>query len=184
MRALGFGLARARVAQRRDMAEGLANRRLEIAEVDRLGKKIEGAAVHRGADVGHVAVSRDDHRRVFGRLVLQFAKQRQPVHPRHVDVGDHHVEIGVIFQEDQSLDPVAREAEGQRTVADLPAEFLRDQILQIGLVVDDQDFRGHVEPVAASRLLISSRSPGKSIGLVSSPAAPPSIARRRVSASP
>ena len=69
-----------------DLVQGLAYRCFEIGHVDRFGDKVECAAVHGGANVAHVAVSRDDdrpHRRV------QFAQARQQcqtVHHRHVDV--------------------------------------------------------------------------------------------------
>ena len=91
----------------------------------------------------------------------------------------------LLGEEGQRLHAVAREAESDRTVLDLTAELLPDQVFEIGLVVDDEDFRRHWGPVAASsRRPISPRSSGKSIGLVNSPAAPASIAFRRVSASP
>ena len=167
------------------MGDRLADGRLEIGEIDRLGEKVESAAVHRGADVGHVAVSRHDDGREPGRLVLQPREQGQPIHPRHVDVGHDHVEVAVLGEEGQRLDAVAREAEGDRAVLDLTAKLLPDEILEIGLVVDDEDFRGHAAPIASSsRRPISPRNTGKSIGLVKSPAAPPSMAFRRVSASP
>ena len=82
----------------------------------------------------------------------------------------------------QRLDAVAREQEADRAVADLAAEFLHDQRLEVGLVVDDEDTRGHA--AIPSRVSISPRSAAKSIGLVSSASAPLSSALRLVSASP
>ena len=167
------------------MGDRLAHGGLEVGEVDRLGQEVEGAAVHRGADIGHVAVGRDDHGREPGRFVLQLGEQGQPIHARHVDVGHDHVEVAVFGQEGQRLDAVAGEAERNRPVLDLAAELLPDQVLEIGLVVDDEDFRRHRRSVAASsRRPISPRNSGKSIGLVKRPAAPASIAFRRVSESP
>src|SRR6478736_3318761 len=64
-----------------------------------------------------------------------------------------------------------------------PSKCLR--LLQ-GLLARE-DIRSHKtddRTVRSSRLLISSRSRSKSIGLVSKPPAPPSIARRFVSGSP
>jgi hypothetical protein len=79
----------------------------------------------------------------------------------------------------------SREAEGDRPVLDLATEFLRDEVFQIWLVVNDEDVRRHEAPVASSsRRPISPRNSGKSMGLVKSPAAPASMALRRVSASP
>ena len=54
------------LAQDADVANGLGYGRFEIGEVDRLGNKVERAAVHSGPDVRHVAVGRHDH----GREVL------------------------------------------------------------------------------------------------------------------
>ena len=82
----------------------------------------------------------------------------------------------------QRLDAVMREDECHPTIADLLAEFLQHQRLEIGLVVDDKDGRGHA--ACPNLVSISWRSSAKSIGLVKSPTAPRSIALRRVSASP
>ena len=49
------------------LAMRLADSDLEIAEIHGLGDEIECAAIHRRAQIGHVAVGRDDdraHRRV------------------------------------------------------------------------------------------------------------------------
>ncbi len=58
-------------------------------------------------------------------------------------------------------------------LADLPAEFLQDQRLEVGLVVDEQDRRCHA--ACPSLVSISWRNSAKSIGLVSSPSAPRSM---------
>ncbi len=185
MRAFGRRLSFAGVLEGGDMGDRLSDGRLEVGEIDRLGEEVERAPVHRSADVRHVAISRDDHGRKPGRLVLQLGEQGESIHARHVDVGDDHIEIGVLGEEGQRLHAVAREPESNRAVLDLAAELLRDQVFEIGLVVDDEDFRHHSGPVAASsRRPISPRNSGKSIGLVKSPAAPASIAFRRVSMSP
>ena len=67
----------------------------------------------------------------------------------------------------QRLDAVMGEHERHRAVADLPAEFLQDQRLEIGLVIDDEDGRGHA--ACSSLVSISWRSSAKSIGLVKRP---------------
>ena len=185
VRALRRGLTRPRVPEVGDMSDRSADRGLEVGEVDRLGEEVEGAAVHRGADIGHVAVSRDNHGREAGGFILQLGEQGQPIHAGHVDVGHDHVEVAVFGEEGQRLDAVAGEAESNRPVLDLAAELLPDQILEIGLVIDDENLRRHWRSVAASsRRPISPRNSGKSIGLVKRPAAPASIAIRRVSESP
>src|SRR5260370_17920344 len=82
----------------------------------------------------------------------------------------------------QRFDPVAGEYKRHLAIANLPAEFLQDQSLEIGLVIDDEDGCGHA--ACSSRESISWRSSAKSIGLVNSPTAPRSIALRRGSPSP
>ena len=182
VRALGFGLTAARLAHHLDVADGLVDGHFEIAEIDRLGQKIERAAVHRGADVAHVAIGGDDDGRFLVLGLLQFLQQRQAVHPRHVDVGDYHVDIGMVLDRLQRLDAVMGEHELHRPVANLPAEFLQHQSLEIGLIVDKEDGCGHA--ACSSLVSISLRSRAKSIGLVKRSIAPRSIALRRVSASP
>ena len=79
------------------MPDCLRDSCLKIPEVDRLGQEIECAAVHGGADVGHVAVGRhDDGRKLFIAL-LELLKQRKPIEPRHVDIADDHVDALVGF---------------------------------------------------------------------------------------
>ena len=58
-----------------DVADRSRDRRFEVGEVDRLGQEIERAAIHGGADVGHVAVGRYDHRRQILFAGLQFLQQ-------------------------------------------------------------------------------------------------------------
>ena len=114
--------------------------------------------------------------------LLQLLQQRQPVHPRHVDVGDHQVDVAVRLQHGQRFDAVAGEQKADGAVADLVPELLQDERFQVRLVVDDQDPCGHA--ARSTRVSISLRSAPKSIGLVSSASAPLSSALRLVSASP
>jgi hypothetical protein len=111
------------------VTDSFVNGRFEIAKIDRLGKKIERAAVHRGADIAHVAVGRNDDGRflVFG--LLQFLQQHQAIHPRHVDVGHHHIDMWVLLDRLQRLNPVMGEHESHHAVANLLAEFLQDESL-------------------------------------------------------
>ena len=180
--AIGRRLPLPRLAQEFDMANGLGDGGFQIREIDRLGQEIERAAIHRGADIGHVAIGRDDDGRKPVLAVLQLLQQRQPVHARHIDVGHHHVDVVVLRQHCQRLDAVAGEQKADLALADLAPEFLDQQGLQIRLVVDHEDAGGHAaRPTRAS---ISLRSSEKSIGLVNSASAPPSSAFRLVSASP
>ena len=182
MRAFGGKLAAPRLAQDADMANGLGDRRFEIDEVDRLGDEIERAAVHRRPDIRHVAVRGHDHGREVLVAFLELSEQGQPVHSRHVDIAEHHVDIAVPVEHGQRLDAVMGEEEAYAAIPDLPPELLQDQSFEVGLVVDDEDFRAH--PTCPSRASISSRNVAKSIGFVSRDLAPPSSALRFVSSSP
>src|SRR5271169_455859 len=146
MCALRRGLPPTRLAQPLDMREGLFDGGFEIGEIDRLGHEIEGPAIHRGADIGHVAVGRDDHGRELVVSLLYFLQQGQTVHPRHVDIADHHVDSGAVGQHFKRLDTVAGKAKIELAGADLAAKPLLDERFQIRLVVDHEDRRGHATP--------------------------------------
>src|SRR5713226_8447768 len=49
----------ARLAHHLDMTDGLVDRGFEIGKINRLGQEIERAAVHRGADIAHIAIGGD-----------------------------------------------------------------------------------------------------------------------------
>ena len=75
----------------------------------------------------------------FYLALLQLLEQRQPVHPRHVDVADHHVDVLVGLQRRQRIDAVAGEQEVEGAVLDLAAELLKHQGFQVRFVVDNQN---------------------------------------------
>src|SRR5277367_2631941 len=133
MRALGFRLALTRVFEMADMGDCLAERGLEVGEVNWLGQEVERAPVHGRADIGHVAIGGDDHGGKLRRLFLELGEQRQSVHARHVDVGDDHVEIALVGEQSQGLHAIAREPECDRALFDLTAEPLPDQVFKVGL---------------------------------------------------
>ena len=164
------------------MPKRLGDGGFEVQEIDWLGHEIEGAPVHRGADIGHVAIGRDDDGRKSLLGLLQLLQQRQPIHPRHIDVGDHEVDVTIGLESSQRVDTVTGEQEADRSVPHLVTKLLQDESLQIRLVVDDQNPCGHA--ARSTRVSISLRSDPKSIGLVSSASAPLSSALRLVSASP
>ena len=116
---------------------------------------------------------------------LQAAEQGQAVHPRHVDVAQHHVDRLVVAQRGQGVHPIVGECEAELPVADLPAEALDDQQFQVGLVIDDEDACGHPLPLASATTTDTSRfSCGKSTGLVMNLLAPRSSAIVTLSGSP
>jgi hypothetical protein len=64
-------------------------------------------------------------------------QEREPIHPRHIDVGDHQIDAAVCFQRGQSLDAVVGEQEVDCSVADLLTELLQDESFQVWLIVND-----------------------------------------------
>src|SRR5277367_4543682 len=146
MRALRLGLPPPRLAEPLDVGERLSDSGFEVGEVDRLGHEIECPAIHRGADIGHVAVGRHDHGRELVVGLLNFLQQGQTVHPGHVDIADHHVERGAVGQHFERFDAVTGKAKIEFTVPDLTAKPLLYERFQIRLVVDDEDRRGHASP--------------------------------------
>ena len=150
--ALGGGLAVPRVTQKLDVSNRLGDGRLQIKEVDRLGHEVKRAAVHSGTDIGHIAVGRNDDSRHTFLALLQLLQQRQPIHPRHIDVGDDQVDTAVRLERRQRFDAIAREHEADRSVPDLTPELLQDERLHVRLVVDHKYMRAmrHVRPAFRS----------------------------------
>ena len=109
-----------------DLIEGLADRDFEIGEIDGLGDEIEGAAVHCGADVGHVAIGGNDDRPHWRLPLAQDGEQREPVHDRHVDVEQQQVNVGLGHDRRQRFLAVVGKAEFEFAGADLTAEALSD----------------------------------------------------------
>ena len=141
------------LAQLADFVEGLADRDFEIGKIDRLGDEIERAAVHRGAQIGHVAIGRDDDRADCRPLLAQPGEQGQPVHDRHIDVEEYQLDVGFGRQYCQRFFAVMRKAEDEFPLPDLAAEALSQQELEIGLVVDGEDFAAHARVAAIAACL-------------------------------
>src|SRR5215471_4919587 len=187
--ALGRGASPVELAHAADLIEGLADGDFQIGEIDGLGDEIEGAAVHRGADVGHVAIGGNDDRPHRRLPLAQDGEQREPVHDRHVDVEQQQVNVGLSRDRRQRFLAVVGKAEFEFAGADLTAEALSDQPFDVGFVVDGQNFgwAGHRHPAQAEGTdKCRSRAFRKSklTGFVMKSAAPYSLARRRRSSSP
>ena len=130
------------------MSQRPLDRDLEVREIDRLGDEVEGAAVHRGADVLHVAVGRDDDRAEIRVHLGDLLQEGQTVHLRHVDVRENDVDVALLRQDFQRLDAVAGELEAVLALADVASHALAHQTLQIRLVVNDQDLVVGMVPIA------------------------------------
>ena len=120
------------------MPDGFGNSGLQILEIDRFGHEIKCAAVHGGADIGHIAIGRHDNGRDLLLVLLQLLQQRQTIHPRHIDIGDYEIDLAIRLQRRQGFNAVAREQEADRSASYFVAELLQDESLDIRLVVNDQ----------------------------------------------
>ena len=96
----------------------------EVLEVDRLGDEVERPAIEGRADVRHVAVGRDNHGFQQGMPLVQVGEQGQTVHHGHVDVGQHHVGIGLGVELPECILAIAREDEPHRPVPNLASKSL------------------------------------------------------------
>ena len=114
----------------------------EVVEVDGLGYEVEGAPIHRGADVVHVAVCGDDDGADFGAHAFQLAQQRQAVHDGHVDVRQDESDVGIFMQLGQGFFAVVGEDEVDLALADEAAELLADEQFQVFLVVYHEEAGG------------------------------------------
>jgi len=73
-------------------------------------------------------------------------QEREAVHARHVDVGQHDIDVGVGLKDLERFGAVVRELELVLAVPDVAPELLDDQILEVRFVVDDENLRWH-QPV-------------------------------------
>ena len=117
------------------MPQGPVDSDLQVLEIDGLGDEIERAAVHRGANVFHVAVCGDYDGAYVGTYFRYLFKEGQAVHLRHVDVGEHHVDALVLIQTLERLDPVPGEDELIPAAPDVAPHTLQYQRLKVRLVV-------------------------------------------------
>ena len=95
--------------------------------------------------------------------LLDLAQQGQPVHARHVDVGQDHDQLAARSRRQASPAPPRPNAAKCMHVGALPhlaAEALAEQLGDIGLVIDDQDADAHARSslAAAARRLRGRRT--------------------------
>ena len=113
----------------------------ELVPVHRLREEVGAPRLHRLDREAHVVVAGDRDRLEVGVALLRLAHERDPVEPRHHDVGEEDVEV-LLGEELQRVRP-------GRGDADLVArglDQLAEQLLEEPLVVDDEDAPGaHLE---------------------------------------
>ncbi len=134
----------ARLAVQRLLLEHLAEHDQERVEVERLGQVLRRARAHRLDRGRHLAERRhhDDRGRVL--RAADLLDQLDPVHPRHLQVGDHDLRPeGLVLAE--RLERIGR---GLDVVA-LVAQELRERGASVHLIIDHQDATGssHAGPL-------------------------------------
>ena len=77
-----------------DLLNRLLDRGGEIIHINRLGSEVERPSVHRCADILHIPVG-GHHDALLCRITqfVDFRKQGQSIHLRHIDVAQHNVKI-------------------------------------------------------------------------------------------
>ena len=113
---------------------------LQVREVNRLGDEIERTAIHRGADVLHIAIGGNNHRANVGVDLGNLLEQRQPVHLRHIDVREDHVDFVVFVQTVERFQTVVSKDELVLAAPDTAPHALQHERLEVRLVVNDEDF--------------------------------------------
>ena len=131
------------LAEFRDNLQGLVHGDFKVLKINGFRQEIKGAAVHGGADVPEIAVSRDDHGLEQFIAFIETHEKGQPVHFRHVDIGQHDADFGVFMQFFKGLNAIAGKDEFIFAIPYLAAEFLSHKEFQIGFVVNKEDFNTH-----------------------------------------
>ena len=102
---------------------------LEAVEIDGLGEVPARPTFQRGRLQLTVVVRRDHVDLLVRELGRDRSEQVEPAHPRHVDVREHHHDVGGLAgtQLPQRLLPARGEDELEEPLPDLPAELLGEQ---------------------------------------------------------
>ena len=123
-----------------DLTDGLLDGHIQVVHIDRLGDKVEGAAVHGLADVQHITVgTHHDDPQGWIMLLIHIRQQLQTVHHGHVDVAEDNLDVGVVVQDVQRLHAVTGIEELILAGPDLAPEVLSHQRFDGLLVIDAQN---------------------------------------------
>ena len=114
------------------------NRDPQILKINGLGNKVERPPIHGRTDVFHIAISRDnDSPEVWIDLGHLF-EQRETIHPRHIDVRKHHIDIRIRVQHLESLNAVVGKDEFVVSGANIAPHALPHEMFEIGFVINNE----------------------------------------------
>jgi hypothetical protein len=117
----------------------LGDGRSQIVDVERLDLEVEGSAHHGGADVGHVAVGGEHDRLRRHRHRFQPRQQLETVHPRHVQVGDDHLDVGIGLDDVERIARARCAVQPDRLRSELASQPQLEQAADVRFVVHDEE---------------------------------------------
>lgn len=108
-----------------DVGDGFVDGGVEVVEIDGLGDEVEGAFIHGGADVFHVAIG-GYHDGFEGGVVhvVYVPEEGESVHFGHIYVAKGEEYVGMLLEHLECFDAVVSEYEFVFFFANLFAEFL------------------------------------------------------------
>ena len=107
-------------------------------EIDRLDHEGTGPMLRRPSHTVRIPVGRHHHRGQTWERVFHGRQKLQTVHVRHVEVGNHRLDVGPVRQDRKRVQPRTGEQELVLTGADLAPHTLAEHRLHVGLIIDDQ----------------------------------------------
>jgi len=127
--------------------QGLGHGDVQLVDIERLGNVVIRTVAHRLYGVFHRAVGGHHDHRHLGIARLDLGQQRRTVHARHAPVADHQVDV-FLLQHFERVQAVTR----REHLDAILAEGRRQQVTELGLVVDHQYVMRHECPRRLRRL--------------------------------
>ena len=128
------------------LARRLGDDRLQLGVLEGLGDEIERARLHRLDCAIHPAMRCDDDHRYVRVGHHDLAKEREPVHLGHHEIGDHHVSP-VAIERSQSLLSIG----GDLHFVPLALQCGREDLAEAQFIVDDEHSVCHLRCAGLSR---------------------------------
>ena len=122
----------------------------QILKINGLGNKVERPPIHSRADIFHVAISRDNYSTEVGIDFRHLFEQREAIHPRHIDIREHHVDIRIRVQYLKGLNAVVGKDEFVVSGANIAPHALPHEMFEIGLIINHEYFVLRLSHIYAS----------------------------------